>query len=209
MIAKRGAIAFTLIELLVVVGILLVLASLAAGQYTEASIRAKVARARADMRTLHTAIDMYHADSNKFPRMAHAKYYGDPTHDLVLGAPVVGVVSKVLSTPIAYIGSPFIIDPFMVGNEGAPLDERLYTYHVTREYLAREGMSTFWPAALEYYGEWRLGSVGPDLSFEHFFLNSAQLPYDPTNGTISLGNIWYSHKSREGLPPIPSVVGYH
>ena len=201
---------FTLLELMIVVGIVLILAGIAVENYLAASIRAKVSRVQSDHRTVMTGIESYRVDHNRVPRMAHSTY-GDPAFDVINGEPVSGVMSHVLSTPVAYINSAYLLDPFMTEQKSAPLDERLYTYQVIPRYMAWNPESTFWPRALEFYGDWRLGSVGPDQSFSHQFANSAQLPYDPTNGLISLGNIWTSQKQGQEhpMPAIPELLGPH
>jgi hypothetical protein len=104
------------------------------------------------------------------------------------------VLSKALSTPVPYLSNTLLVDPFMFRVTGAQVDEQIYTYQDLDTYARRNPESAFWPVAKEILGVWRLGSVGPDLTFDHGFTNSAQLPYDPTNGTISFGNIWYHQR---------------
>jgi prepilin-type N-terminal cleavage/methylation domain-containing protein len=200
--------AFTLLELLIVLGIILILAGIAMENYVAASIRARISRVASDHRLLAGAIEMYRVDHNALPRMASRKY-GDPTFDEIGGVAVSGVMSRALSTPVAYVTSAHLVDPFMVNRVDAPLDERLYTYQVIPEYIRWNPRSSFWPAAADFYGEWRLGGVGPDQVFDHKFANSSQLPYDPTNGLISLGNVWYSPKNPQTLPVIPTLLGEH
>jgi prepilin-type N-terminal cleavage/methylation domain-containing protein len=62
--AKGG---FTLIELLVVVAIIAILAAIALPNFLEAQTRAKVSRARADLRTVVTALETYRVDWNGYP----------------------------------------------------------------------------------------------------------------------------------------------
>lgn len=190
MIRARST-AFTIIELLVVVGIIAILSAIALNNYIDAQTRAKVARVMSDMRTISGAIEMYRVDHNRNPRMAHFRFYGDPAFDIINGESVNGVLSRALSTPTAYISNMLIVDPFMAKLTTTPVDEQLYTYQDLDTYARLNPESQFWPLAKDILGSWRLGSVGPDLTFDHGFTNSAQLPYDPTNGTISLGNIWY------------------
>lgn len=199
---------FTLIELMIVLGIVLILAGIAMENYLTASIRARVTRVKADHRTMMTGIEAYRVDHNQPPRMAHRRY-NDPAFDRIGGVPVSGVMSRVLSTPVAYVTAAHLFDPFMARNEAAPLDERLYTYQVIPQYSQWNPESTFWPVAEQFYGDWRLGSVGPDLVFDHKFINSAQLPYDPTNGLITLGNIWTSQRGNDAMPPIPELLAPH
>jgi prepilin-type N-terminal cleavage/methylation domain-containing protein len=58
---------FTLIELLIVVAIIAILAAIAVPNFLEAQTRAKVARARADLRTMATALETYYVDNVSYP----------------------------------------------------------------------------------------------------------------------------------------------
>ncbi len=202
--------AFTLIELLVTVGIMFILAGISMTNFQDAVIRARLSRVKAEFRNYEAAIEAYRVDNNHYPRMAHYTFYKDPLLDRVYGAPVNGIMSMALTTPVAYITSCNRLDPFMQSRKNAPLDEQFYTYQELSVYIERLPNSLFWKMAANYYGPWRLVSVGPDQVFDHRFLNSAQLIYDPTNGTVSTGNILRSPKSAgTGLPPIPDLLGYH
>jgi len=95
----RSPRAFTLIELLIVVAIIAILAAIAVPNFLEAQTRAKVSRVKADLRSLATAIEAYGVDYNAYPpdvpnpqyRLSDVRY---------------------LSTPIAYITSVNLRDPF-------------------------------------------------------------------------------------------------
>lgn len=206
---KNSSAAFTLIELLTVVGILLIISAIGAGSYQGALNRARTARVAAEFRTYAAAIETYHVDNNAWPRMSHATFYGDPDFDALDGFAVNGVLSRSVTTPVAYLTTVNRIDPFMVGNTSAPPDEQAYTFQVPGEYSRKLPGSVFWPAAEKYYGGWRLVSVGPDRYFDHGFANSAQLIYDPTNGAVSLGNIFRSQAQATSPPPIPGLLGAH
>jgi prepilin-type N-terminal cleavage/methylation domain-containing protein len=210
---------FTLIELLIVVAIIAILAAIAVPNFLEAQTRAKVSRSKADLRSLATGIEAYTVDNNRPPRERNSTWYGST--DDINGQAVSGIMSQVLSTPVAYITQAFLEDPFQNKSAaGTSFDEIVFTYQDMRERVTQSPSSTFWPAAVGFYGNWRMISVGPDRLFSHGFTNSAQLAYDPTNGTISGGNImlkvsgsfsvallWLRSNSRFFIPSGGQFVG--
>jgi len=122
-----------------------------------------------------------------------------------------------LSTPISYLTQGFLFDPFVDKQESIPFDERCFTYQNIAHRVRPTGTgrgptfsAAFGAAAVDFYGNWRLGSVGPDRKFAHGFTNSAQLAYDPTNGTLSNGNIWRSQKQTDSSqPPVGPLINNH
>jgi prepilin-type N-terminal cleavage/methylation domain-containing protein len=107
---KKG---FTLIELLIVIAIILILIAIALPNFLEAQIRAKVTKAKGEMRSLGTATQSYYLD-----------WKIDPDVDTNIVSEVNrsriwwGYASHRLTTPNAYIGS-IPTDPFpSVGDQG-------------------------------------------------------------------------------------------
>ena len=98
--ARRG---FTLIELLIVVLIIALLAAIAVPNFLMAQTRAKVARAKNDMRVVAMALEAYHADNQAYPLVF------PPPEDILLGG---AWLLKPITTPIAYI-SILPRDPFL------------------------------------------------------------------------------------------------
>lgn len=100
--------AFTLIELLIVVAIIAILAAIAVPNFLEAQTRAKISRAKADMRSLVTAIETYHIDNNTYLKC------NLPAN--ALRTPGRGNSREVferLTTPISYLSSAAaFVDPF-------------------------------------------------------------------------------------------------
>lgn len=82
---------FTLIELLIVMAIIAILAAIAVPNFLEAQTRAKISRAKADMRTAGAAVNVYRVDHNAFPH----DYYGDEGNEWKTW--------RQLTTPVAYI----------------------------------------------------------------------------------------------------------
>ncbi|MFP4381208.1 MAG: type II secretion system protein [Candidatus Sumerlaeia bacterium] len=109
----RSRLAFTLIELLIVVAIIAILAAIAVPNFLEAQTRAKVARVKADLRSLTTALEAYRVDNNNY--VPAARGGSSASYDPSWGAPdlIVGGFFDLLSSPVAYTTNAFVIDPFM------------------------------------------------------------------------------------------------
>jgi prepilin-type N-terminal cleavage/methylation domain-containing protein len=186
---KKG---FTLIELLIVVLIIAILAAIAVPNFLEAQVRAKVARAKADMRTLATALESYAADNSAYPMdvdyvMNWYYYIGDT-----------------ITTPIKYMSSNRLNDPFRYGKTkmGWVFERFRYVNYPQREEEVPNDPQ-FFPDGPKRYGQWKLSSAGPDgsadlplplFSFPRFGGGAPPRIYDPTNGTTSFGDIIRSQK---------------
>jgi prepilin-type N-terminal cleavage/methylation domain-containing protein len=190
--------AFTLIELLVVVLIIAILAAIAVPNLLEAQTRAKSARARADLRTVATALEAYCTIFGDYPPNHKNIYYSIPYE---------------LTTPIAFLTTRDLLDPFSLHPDPKTIPEqylpyaRYYSYH---KIVGPEGMTDDnnpWESidapernltAFEKYGAWRMYSSGPDRTFYDGIWNtnerSFDIEYDPTNGTVSFGNIHRTQK---------------
>ena len=193
---------FTLIELLIVVAIIAILAAIAVPNFLEAQIRSKVSRVKGEHRSIATALEAYYTDHNKYPREMHSGWYPGDNYN---GEDVRGILSPCITTPISYISKFDYIDPFQVTDTANPADERLYSYHDFKAWEENYGLSNWLRAAYEFYGLWRLGSVGPDRTYYHpeypGWTYSPQLVYDATNGTVSMGNIWRCQKIFDDQQP--------
>ncbi len=227
--------AFTLIELLIVVAIIAILAAIAVPNFLEAQMRARVSRAQSDLRTLATAIESYVVDHNLPPREYSTFTYGDP---LINGQNASGIifpgrvepgnVQHGLSTPVSYLTSAWLFDPFVQRGSNIDEDQQRYTYHnlyaratapftifgsdASQEITRREH--------LDFFGNWRVASIGPDRDYFNNLENPGSragvalrenIIYDPTNGTVSEGNIWRSQKRSESDQPEvkPGLLGAH
>lgn len=175
--AGARARAFTLIELLVVVAVIAILAAIALPNFLEAQTRAKVSRAKNDLRTLATALEAYYVDANAYPQTNFV-----PRFRRFLP----------LTTPVAYV-TTIPQDPFNPPDAGAGG-------------FRRSGDYRFGTMPLEHAYRWALASDGPDLvpSTEPIQFYPGYSPglffggvsgfdftlYDPTNGSVSAGDVF-------------------
>lgn len=193
---------FTLIELLIVVAIIAILAAIAVPNFLEAQIRAKTARARSDLRTIATGLETYCIDQNAYPTMLSPGFAGGV-------APLAGsnlkwwYIPDSLSTPVAYLATSDLRCPF--GGDRARAANfpdniwRRYSYENVPEL---ETAALTYPVLAGKYGPpakaslriglWRVLCIGPDQSW------NPMLPYDPSNGTLSGGNIMRTQVATEG-----------
>jgi prepilin-type N-terminal cleavage/methylation domain-containing protein len=209
---------FTLIELLIVVAIIAILAAIAVPNFLEAQVRAKVSRVKTDLRTQATAIEAYTVDWNTLPRdndsdldreAAMAGYSFECKAN--------GAVT--LTTPVAYITS-MLTDPFSAGTQqtatggvatGYRIGSGMWSYGsgsgCAQSEAPADSQNSF--ATMQAKGAamaYVTMSPGPDktrarMSYKCFPWKPVSdqdgtgavrwfEDYDPTNGTISPGDIY-------------------
>lgn len=182
---------FTLIELLIVVAIIAILAAIAVPNFLEAQTRSKVARVKADERSVATALEAYSADNNKYP----------PGQTSGQGNSLYGI--RQLTTPVTYMTSINLTDPF---------DPRKNAYVPGQKYSLKYfcySQDSPWAQSIKdnaqfkvlgFRSAWVVNSWGPDTTddaaewYPIFFVAgdlaaaNAKI-YDPTNGTVSIGDV--------------------
>ena len=198
--------AFTLIELLIVVAIIAILAAIAVPNFLEAQSRAKVARAKADIRTLVMAVQTYIVDYNRcFPDNNDANtppwrkgnwWYTKENPNSPADMTFLNngshwmenfytrAVFIPLTTPISYL-STVPLDPF---SKVVPMG--IDTREVTVNGAA-------------YYAYLALFSGGPDRTEGNWYRgiagqNNMGIEYDPTNGSVSQGDVTRVIPVRDG-----------
>jgi prepilin-type N-terminal cleavage/methylation domain-containing protein len=194
---------FTLIELLIVVAIIAILAAIAIPNFLEAQVRSKVSRAKADMRSIATALESYFVDNNHYPN--HSEN-GWPYY-----------LTRQITTPTRYLTNASMHDPFKDTGH-ATIGYMVSDYPKRFRYFNAEAGLNDWgdigPSYVGYkygviyvnapqppdntslvdrFGQWELISAGPDKR-ENTGVLSNTLIYDPTNGTYSAGDIARTQK---------------
>lgn len=230
---------FTLVELLIVVAIIGILAAIAIPNFLEAQTRAKVARVKADLRTLSIGLETFYIDHNEYPEGTDNPARYDPKIEVFLGVLAPGYYTlrtrgdgeaagrdfPTLTTPVAYV-SEFYTDPFVEHASG------FLTYCYRNAKNVRNGyvLTSFGPdrdlfesaggklgagtlstnplsTAMDPNSPARLGDIN-ERGVIHFMektdayiVNAVyamggvrvaleSLAYDPSNGTVSDGDIY-------------------
>ncbi len=205
MFKKMG---FTLIELLIVVAIIAILAAIAVPNFLEAQVRSKVSRARADLRTLAGALESYMIDWNKYPCDGALYSWNYPNYPCDYW----WYVPDTVTTPVAYVTNAVLVDPFRKGiNDWGP-DVKLQRYRYWYIDMTwgtvgtRSSAASFYDFLKSWYDSWKLNSAGPDKTYGPYYdtgsypgtaYSQLPIPYDPTNGTVSNGDVMRSQKSSQ------------
>lgn len=184
-LGKTAMNGFTLIELLIVVAIIAILAAIAVPNFLEAQTRAKASRVKADLRTVATGLEAYRVDNNDYP----------PNDGLFNVLPIF------ITTPVAYLGSTQLLDPF-TDKELDPVYGNLAQFYSYQKILNCESISiltdcqefmeavaggvpapveavdspVFNDGAIQKYGPWRMISNGPDRVYSDSTTFSADAP---------------------------------
>lgn len=205
--------AFTLIELLIVVAIIAILAAIAVPNLLEAQTRAKVSRSMADIQTLATAVEIYRLDANYYPLPA-AVMAANGSIQYPMPSPMHSMYSHnflagSLTSPIAYVTS-LSADPFIRPAPEPQRENELYYYQnfeYTEKLVALNGGSMPPTMIQRYraYGLWVMFACGPDRDRKDLAParvgpagDLVNAMYDPSNGTVSNGDIIRTQKRTDG-----------
>ena len=218
---------FTLIELLIVIAIILILIAIALPNFLEAQVRAKITRTKADMRGLGTSIESFRTergvllidfwdDGTPEASLRWQEKLGRIGRDPRIPYDYFEECFYPLTSPVKYIQSPPIDlwnDPSRQVGFSASETGLAYIYfdndnlfkgtgsdHGIEVYeIGSDGMRLFGITPLRE-GEFGMLSIGPDRVLGSIAKNRYRgLPYSPTNGTNSGGEIVF----RSG-----AMVGY-
>ncbi len=200
--------AFTLIELLIVVAIIAILAAIAVPNFLEAQTRSKVSRAQNDIRTIQTGLESYRVDWNRYPPEWDEFPGGSPEWRSRLGdgapfpRPRTAVTGQdwyymsytalaPLTTPVSFLttlpNDPFFSEPAAYTYVFfGPSPAGTTNLSGTRWLLSSAGTDVV-------VGDWR--QFGPGTPGSGYLVL-----YDPTNGTVSRGDIWRTNNNRDYAP---------
>lgn len=216
--SRRTGAGFTLIELLIVIAIILILIAIALPNFLEAQARAKLTRARADMRSLGTAIESFRTERGALL----IDFWDDQTfqaHTLWLeklvriGRDPIFEYERFeesfypLTSPVAHIAEvPIDLWADASRDVGLGGEEQGFSYlYFDNDSMfpnsSDHGIEVFEIGSSENFfagikplaeDEFGLLSVGPDRTLGRANLPGLRLrglPYAPTNGTNSVGEL--------------------
>ncbi len=176
---------FTLIELLIVVAIIAILAAIAIPNFIAAQTRAKVSRVKAEMRTLGTGMESYYVDENAYPpEYLFAPYPPGVDTGEAFERTRAEATYRHLTTPIAYLTS-YPKDPFKGQQQSGYRGTPYYWYYNWQERYGRP-INPYPGSDCPWYNQpisVILTSIGPA------YTAAWPMIYDPSNGTVSNGNI--------------------
>ena len=201
---KRNKHGFTLIELLIVIAIIAILALIAIPNFLEAQTRSKVARVMADMRSMATAVEAYYVDYNAPP----FGYGRNPTATQISRGWIADFI--MLTTPVAYITSLNIRDPFWRPNDEYGGNAETVGFVNIQALQQKWDMENNVSNTVGHFANWVIVSNGPNFCLDSY-RTTGDTPwignysnvkctqyesryitwkYDPTNGTVSAGDIF-------------------
>jgi len=201
----RKVIQYTLIGLLSIIAVAAITPN-----FMEAQIRQRTARAHANLATLASALETYRVDYNKYPGDGAQYCWNYPNYPYSL----YWYPPDTMTTPIAYISADSMRDPF---REDAQFPVG-YKYKCLRYVYVdmtwgtagtRPSPSIYYPFLRSWYGSWNITSVGPDTLFGPYYPTGTypgtmypilQVPYDPTNGLDSKGDLMLSQHKPPDIP---------
>lgn len=177
----RGGKGFTLIELLIVIAIILILIAIALPNFLEAQIRARVTKAKGEMRTIGIAMESYYLDWNTYPF--------ESENDCATPQVRTRCGLAWLTSPIAYITSiPPDTFPDPNNNELSWMETgvvRAARENPVDMAAAVWGLFTRGPDGVDS----ELSSASPNIVYVNPGDGSND-SYNPTNGTKSAGDLF-------------------
>lgn len=200
---RRGG--FTLIELLIVVAIIAILAGIAVVNFLQAQTNAKVARAKSDLRTVVSGIELYRVDNGRYPTYHYTKNESaEDKYSFHLGGEMSGIFNSPpfdgrnpITTPIAYL-SAMPLDVFSQQGTDEALETRQFWY-VNWDYAIPRvsgGFNMIFQSLRNEQGSFRVHSSGPDHRGPDTDVGQGTVIYDASNGTISRGDVVRTQKQQ-------------
>lgn len=181
---------------------------------SDAEILARNAQTRVNLGTLAEGLEAYHVDWAQFPYDGYS-YNGSGGHDYNYW-----YIPIEMTTPVAYITAADMEDPHRIDADPYPhwqSSQLRYTCIASTwgplydDLTTTGSTSVYYEAASAEWGDWRLLGTGWDQTYGPQMPGwtgvstypACPIPYDPTNGLRSRGDILRSSLSEVGYLNIP------
>ena len=179
--------------------IIAILAAIAVPNFLEAQMRAKVMKAVSDMRTIANAISIYELDHDQIPWPRRLNPDTEWVVDWILVEGVrVKHMGELLSSPIAYLSDVpydyFNTRQLLGSTMRIPARRSSFVFSGVPHGGPTSFVQKWWDIMdhVNFQWRWFMESAGPDLVWwDNWGTSEKQntFYYDPTNGTISKGQI--------------------
>lgn len=195
-----------LFEIGLLISMILIAVAATTPDFFEAQIRQRTARAHANLAAVGAALETYQVDYGVYPQDG-AQYSWSYPNTIYWHLP------PELTTPVAYVDPEFKDDPFGEDRDSLPpqfMNIRYKYIDMTWGTVGtRTSPSIYYSFLHDWYGAWCLTSIGPDETYGPYYATNEypgseypqlSIPYDPTNGLDSDGDIILARRKMVDQP---------
>lgn len=198
-------------EIIATIAVILVVGIVLSASFSDRVIITRTARSRVLLAEITVALEAYRADWDVYPYDGYS-YDGSGSHNYRYWFLPID-----LTTPVAYSDARGWVDPHRFVPDSGHWQWTQFRYISSQstwgtifdEIQPVSGASVYLSAVEQEWGEWRVSGSGPDNTYGPTGWDgvstypASPIPYDPTNGIVSSGDLMRSQLSPVGYLNIP------